>query len=281
MTSVTPRASSAATSSRCVRRTTMRGAWCAAARTVSIALGRSPSACWLEAIQPCASRPARRRAGAAAPPSRIGGCGRCTGRGLLARARHRVELARELHRVLRPQRVQAAQVLVHPRAAPLERHAGGGVLLPLPAHPEPDVEAAAGEHVERAERFGQQRGSDERRADRGRAEPDAVGVAGHVRERDEGIEHGLVAEHALERPQRRVPEFLGEPGDAHDRVRGGPAPRHRQTESDEHPRQSPTAAAGTRGRAPGPRARTRSRPRCPAPGCPRRSSARRPPCGRS
>ena len=70
------------------------------------------------------------------------------GRRADVRARHRVELARELHRVLGPQRLQAAQVLLHPRAPPLEGDARGGVLLRQPTAAKPDGEPAAGQHVQ-------------------------------------------------------------------------------------------------------------------------------------
>ena len=80
------------------------------------------------------------------------------GRRAHVRARHRVELAGELDRVLRPQRLQAAQVLVHPRAPPPEGHTGGGILLRQPADPEPDGEPATGQHVQRRQRLREQHG---------------------------------------------------------------------------------------------------------------------------
>ena len=87
----------------------------------------------------------RLRGGAAEQDRRVGPL---HGRRADVRARHRVELAGELDRVLGPQRLQAAQVLVHPRAPPLEGDARGGVLLRQPTAAEPDGEPAAGQHVQ-------------------------------------------------------------------------------------------------------------------------------------
>ena len=58
----------------------------APSRTVSTHVPIRVRSCRLLPIQPCASRPARRRAGAAVPPSSTGGCGRCTGAGPRASA---------------------------------------------------------------------------------------------------------------------------------------------------------------------------------------------------
>ena len=115
----------------------------------------------------------RRRGGAAQQHRRVRSL---HGRRAHVRARHGVELAGELDGVLRPQRLQAAQVLVHPRAPPLVGHAGGGVLLRQPAHPETRGEPAAGQHVQRRQRLREQRGSGERRADGRRPQADPVGV---------------------------------------------------------------------------------------------------------
>src|SRR4029453_16887933 len=63
-----------------------------------------------------------------------------------------------------------------------------------------------------------------------------------VREGEDRVVHRAVRrvqlaaggmEHALEGPQRRVPEFLGATGDPTHRVRGRPAPRYRQTEPEQ------------------------------------------------
>ena len=115
------------------------------------------------------------------------------GRRAHVRTRHGVELAGELDGVLRPQRLQAAQVLVHSLASPLVGHAGGGVLLRQPAHPETRGEPAAGQHVQRRQRLREQRGSRERRADGRRPQTDPVGVPRDVRKRDDRVEHRLGA----------------------------------------------------------------------------------------
>jgi len=174
------------------------------------------------------------------------------------RAGHHVELALELDRVLRPQRFQAAQVLVHAHAPSLEGDVSSGVLVGQPADPEPDGESTAGQHVQGGHGLGEQRRGGERCADGRRPQADPLGVPGHVRERDQRIVHRAVrgvasrtcrwvvcrverrveptlgrVKHALERPQRGVPQVLGASGDADHRAGGCPAPRHRQAEPEQ------------------------------------------------
>lgn len=132
------------------------------------------------------------------------------------RARHRVELTREFDRVLCPQRMQAARVLVHARPPPLERDTSCGVLVGQPTDPEPDGEPAAGQQVQGRHRLGEQRRGGERRADGCRPQPDPVGMAGDIRQRNQRVVHrsvrrviGRTCRRVVHRAVRRVEPALG------------------------------------------------------------------------
>ncbi len=84
---------------------------------------------------------------------------------------------------------------------------------------------------------------------------ESLGLPRDVRKRDDRVEHrplrraergGGGVEHALEDPQRRVPELLGAAGGATNRVRGSPAPRDRKAEP-EHRKVTRHATAVCRG----------------------------------
>jgi hypothetical protein len=104
----------------------------------------------------------------------------------------------------------------------------------------------------RPQRLREQRGCGERRADGRRPQPDPLGVpaactsgtTGSCTVRYNGSSSPSAGvEHALEGPQRRVPELVGATGGATHRVRGRPAPRHRQAEPEQgaaHPSRDTT-----------------------------------------
>ena len=155
------------------------------------------------------------------------------------------ELAVELHGVVPPERGQHPDGVLEARRAPVERDAERGELLRRPAQTEADVESTLGEHVERGELPGQQRGRDERGVDDGGPQPDLGGDGGGERECDDRVEHRAVLrtpvrlrrrEQPLVGPQRAVAGLLGADGDALDVLRrrpragdGQPEPHHEIT----------------------------------------------------
>jgi hypothetical protein len=101
-----------------------------------------------------------------------------------------------------------------------------------PAEPEPDVETAVRQHVDRGELLGQHRRGDVWGIDHGRPQPYVAGHRGGEAEGDDGVEHRSVLravvvvdgdDDALEGPERPVPQLLGTAGDGGDVAGGGPA----------------------------------------------------------
>src|SRR3954453_23814885 len=121
--------------------------------------------------------------------------------------------------------VEAATALVHPDA-------GGGVLGRRPAEPQPGVQPARGEHVERRELLGQGDRRIERAIDYGHAEPGPLGHRGGEAQRDHRVQDALVdpgellvRQPPLKGPQPAEAVRLGVPGQSGDVRRSRPGAR--------------------------------------------------------
>src|SRR3954453_6422312 len=121
--------------------------------------------------------------------------------------------------------VEAATALVHPDA-------GGGVLGRRPAEPQPGVQPARGEHVERRELLGQGDRRIERAVDYGHAEPGPLGHRGGEAQRDHRVQDALVppgellvGQPPLKGPQPAEAVRLGVAGQSGDVRRSRPGAR--------------------------------------------------------
>ena len=143
----------------------------------------------LALIHPSAIRPTRRSATSAVPPSRIGGAGRWTGLGSIraggtsvnspwnstGSSAHSARSAATYSAICAPRRANVAPTAANSCGAHPD--------------PEPDVEAAAAQHVDGRQLLGQDRRGQVRRVEHGDAQPRPRGHGGGEPEGDDRVEH--------------------------------------------------------------------------------------------
>ena len=101
----------------------------------------------------------------------------------------------EVRLLLRPERADGLDVIVHARAALFVRHADDFELPGHVTHPDAEDEPAVGQHIDAGERFGQHHGVALRQQDDAGAELQRGGVGCRERQRDHGVEHGQLRRH--------------------------------------------------------------------------------------